>query len=224
MKVEKLFDGVFKIDGKLATENLAPGKKVYGEKLVREGAKEYRLWEPSRSKLGAAIARGLKELAVRPGATVLYLGAANGTTASHVSDIVGKKGTVFAVEFSAVSMRDLIRVCEDRQNLLPLLNDARMPQDYRDAVGGKVDVVFEDVADKSQVEILIRNCETFLKDGGTAMIAVKARCMDSAQAPEKIFRRVERQLAENGFEIVQKIDLAPFEMDHEFLVLKKKAN
>ncbi len=221
MRIEKQFDGVFRVDGKLATENLAPGKKVYGERLVREGGKEYRLWEPSRSKLGAAISKGLKELAIRPGASVLYLGAANGTTASHVSDIVGKNGTVYAVEFSAVSMRDLISVCETRENLLPLLNDARLPQEYKDSVGEKVDVVFEDVADKSQIEILISNCEMFLKDGGVAMIAVKARCMDSTEAPARIFQRVERQLLDNGFEIVQKIDLEPLEIDHEFFVLKR---
>ena len=55
------------------------------------GAKtEYRVWNPFRSKLAAAILGGVDKIHMKPGAKVLYLGAASGTTVSHVSDIVGK--------------------------------------------------------------------------------------------------------------------------------------
>lgn len=54
-----------------------------GEKI------EYRVWNPFRSKLGAAILGGVDQIHIKPGAKVLYLGAASGTTVSHVSDIVG---------------------------------------------------------------------------------------------------------------------------------------
>jgi fibrillarin-like rRNA methylase len=55
-----------------------------------EGQKvEYRVWNPFRSKLAAAIVGGIENLWIAPGNKVLYLGAASGTSVSHVSDIVG---------------------------------------------------------------------------------------------------------------------------------------
>ncbi len=219
--VEEVFPGVFKLGGRLASKNFAPGTQVYGERLVSEGKGEYRLWEPSRSKLGAAIVRGLKNMPIAPGSKVLYLGAASGTTPSHVSDIVGRDGAVFCVEFSSRSMRDLIFVCEKRPNMLPILADARMVSEYAEAVGGKVDVVFEDVADPAQAEILEINCRAFLKTGGFAMIAIKSRSVSSVRSPAKVYAEVEAELSKS-FEIIERLDLAPFEADHEFLVLKLK--
>lgn len=61
---------------------------------------EYRIWNPFRSKLAASILAGIDNIHIKPGAKVLYLGAASGTSVSHVSDIVGPEGSVFAVEFS----------------------------------------------------------------------------------------------------------------------------
>src|SRR5574341_845585 len=185
-KVEEVFPGVFRVERKLATRNLAPGKKVYGEELVKASGVEYRLWEPRRSKLGAALAKGLRNMPVKPGARVLYLGAASGTTVSHVSDIVGERGTVYAVEFAPQVMRDLIAVVEERANILPLLRDARKPAAYADAVGEPVDVVFEDVADPQQARILIENGKVFLRKGGWALFAVKSRSVDVTLKPEEI--------------------------------------
>lgn len=56
---------------------------------------EYRVWNPFRSKLGAAILSGVDNIHMPPGSKVLYLGAASGTTVSHVSDIVGPVRTTF---------------------------------------------------------------------------------------------------------------------------------
>jgi len=52
----------------------------------------------------------VEDIFIRPGSKVLYLGAASGTTVSHVSDIVGKDGIVYAVEFSHRSGRDLVNM------------------------------------------------------------------------------------------------------------------
>lgn len=59
--------------------------------LLKEGETkiEYRAWNPFRSKLAAAILGGVDQIHIKPGAKVMYLGAASGTTVSHVSDIVG---------------------------------------------------------------------------------------------------------------------------------------
>lgn len=131
----------------LVTKNLVPGESVYGEKRisvdVEDGEKvEYRVWNPFRSKIAAAILGGVDNIWFKPGAKVLYLGAASGTTVSHVSDLVGEEGMVYAVEFSQRAGRDLINTAKKRTNVVPLVEDARHPQRYRMLVP-MVDVVFE---------------------------------------------------------------------------------
>jgi len=97
------FPGVFIAKGKeefLSTLNMVPGESVYGEKRIEiEGQKnaegnatkiEYRVWNAFRSKLAASIVNGVENIYMKPGAKVLYLGAASGTTVSHVSDLVGE--------------------------------------------------------------------------------------------------------------------------------------
>src|SRR5271155_4705088 len=156
MEFKKIFDNVFKIDGKLATKNLVPGTKVYDEELISIEDVEYRSWNPYRSKLSAAIMKGLKELKILPGSRVLYLGAATGTTSSHVSDMVGAEGVVYAIELSERNVRELIKVCENRSNMIPFLKDARMVEEYGDDIG-EVDIVYQDVSAPDQAEILRRN-------------------------------------------------------------------
>ena len=46
-----------------------------------------------------------------------------GTTVSHVSDIVGPNDLVFAVEFSHRSGRDLVNVAKTRINIVPIIAD-----------------------------------------------------------------------------------------------------
>ncbi|OIO22059.1 fibrillarin [Candidatus Micrarchaeota archaeon CG11_big_fil_rev_8_21_14_0_20_47_5] len=217
--MEKIFENVFLVQGKIATKNLAEGSKVYGERLVREREGEYRIWDLYRSKLAAAIRKGLKELPIKEGSRVLYLGAASGTTASHVSDIVGEKGVVFCIEFAQRSIRDLIGICEKRKNMAPILADARKPRDYSDI--GQVDVIYEDVAQPNQDEILLANAKAFLKKGGFAMIAIKSQSIDVTAAPKKMYEQVKVNL-QGDFEILQEIELSPFDKDHLFLLLRKK--
>ncbi|VVB65944.1 Fibrillarin-like rRNA/tRNA 2'-O-methyltransferase [Candidatus Gugararchaeum adminiculabundum] len=220
--LEKKFPGVYLIDGRQATKSLAPGFKVYDERVAKLGDVEYRMWDVFKSKLSAAIKKGLKELPVKPGCTVLYLGAASGTTASHVSDIVGAEGGVYCVEFAPRSMRDLVLVCEKRENMLPILGDARRPEEYAEELGGdKVDVVYEDVAQPDQAEILIKNCENFLKPKGHAMIAIKSQSIDVTKNPLKVYEEVKRKLSPH-FEILQEIDLDPYDKEHLFLSLRAK--
>jgi fibrillarin-like pre-rRNA processing protein len=218
-KVERLFDGVFRIDGKLATLNLVKGTKVYDEDLVEEEGKEYRTWNPYRSKLAAAIVRGLKRMEIGNGSKVLYLGAATGTTSSHVSDIVGKKGSVYAVEISERSMRDLLKVCETRENIFPLLNDARNVEAYADDAG-KVDMIYQDIAAPDQAEILIRNA-SLLKEHGLAYVAVKSQSIDVSKDPKEVFDEFIKKVSKS-FKVIESMGLEPFDRMHLFLVLQKK--
>lgn len=217
---EEKFLGVFLVNGKLATLSFAPGTRVYGEKLVREGESEYRMWDLYRSKLAAAIHKGLKELPIKPGSTVLYLGAATGTTPSHVSDIVGSSGTVFCVEFAQRSMRDLLSVCERRQNMLPIMGDARQPEQYAEGIG-KVDVVYQDVAQPDQADIFIKNSKLFLKKGGWGMIAIKSQSIDVTRQPRKVFEEFVSQVG-SEIGVKEQIELSPYDLEHLFITGKKK--
>lgn len=202
-----------------ATKNLVPGQKVYGERIIKWEGKEYRIWNPRRSKLSAAIMNGLKNFPIKPGKTVLYLGIASGTTASHVSDIVGWEGRIYGIEFSPRVLRELVPIVNERRNIIPILGDATKPEGYR-ALVTKVDVIFEDVAQPTQAKILVDNAKAFLKSGGYGMIAIKSRSIDVTKEPEQVFREVEKELGEY-FEIVERISLEPYEKDHALIVVRK---
>ena len=219
------FAGVYQVtleDGskRIATKNLAPGKKVYGERLVALGGAELRIWDPFRSKLAAAILKGLKHLPIGPDSRILYLGAASGTTASHVADIAGEKGCVFCVEFAHRSIRDLIdNVCRFRGNMIPILADARFPKKYNTLVSG-VDVIYCDVAQPEQAQILVNNARVFLKAHGWIMLAVKARSIDVTKEPSEIYKREIKVLQKNGFDISEVIHLEPYDKAHAMIVGK----
>ncbi|MEM4189232.1 MAG: fibrillarin-like rRNA/tRNA 2'-O-methyltransferase [Candidatus Caldarchaeum sp.] len=212
------FEGVYWVEDvegrRLATRNLAEGFSVYGEQLLKHENVEYRVWNPHRSKLAAAIMKDIKEIFVKPGSKVLYLGSATGTTASHVSDIVGEKGSVYAVDFSPKVMQQFLRnVAERRRNVVPILDDATRPDNYSFMVG-VVDVVYADVAQPSQAQIVAANSRLMLRKGGGVLLAVKVRSIDSVEEPEIVVSREVKTLAEKGFEIVDRVDLTPYEKDH----------
>lgn len=203
-----------------ATKNLVNGKKVYGERIIRKGKEEWRVWDPTSSKLGAALVKGLKNFPIKKGMKILYLGASTGTTPSHISDIVERDGIIYAVEFSGRSMRDLIPLARQRKNIAPILGDARMPENYAQMVE-KVDLVYCDVAQPDQSEIIMRNAKIFLKPQGWMMIAVKARSINVAKKPNQIYAE-ERAKLSKMFDILEQIDLDPLEKDHCFMVGKMK--
>ena len=204
---------------RLATLNLAPGRRVYGERLFRIGDKEYREWNAYRSKLAAAILKGISEMPLDNGHKVLYLGAATGTTVSHVSDIIGVKGKVYAVEFAPRVMRELVTVAEYRKNIIPILGDARFPQLYREILE-EVDGLYSDVAQPEQAKLVADNAEYFLKDGGYMFLAIKARSVDVTLEPSEVYKREIETLKERGFEIVDVVHLEPFDKDHAMVLAR----
>lgn len=209
---------------RLATKNLVPGKRVYGERLFRYGDSEYREWNAYRSKLAGALLKGLKELPISFGSRVLYLGAGSGTTPSHVSDIVGREGVVYAVEFAPRVMREFLVVAEDRKNIVPILADARIPTRYRYIVE-TVDVLYADIAQPDQAAIVSDNARFFLKDGGYLLMAVKARSIDVTMEPSEVYKREIDVLKNSGFEILDVVHLEPFDKDHAmvYAVWRRKA-
>jgi len=219
-KNKKKFENVFWINGKLATENLVPGKNVYGEKIIKQGNKEFRIWDPTRSKPAAAIYKGLNIFPITKNSKILYLGVASGTTSSHFSDIIGREGIVYGIEISERVLREILVVAKERKNIVPILADARMPEEY--SWIEEVDVVYADVAIPDMSEVLIRNSKLFLKDQGYAIIAIKSRSIDVSKNPKQVYKE-ERDKLEKYFNVLDFVVLDPFERDHGFFVLKKKA-
>jgi fibrillarin-like pre-rRNA processing protein len=197
---------------------------VYGERIV-EGL---RIWDPHRSKLSALLIKSrlagglaalVKDLNLRPDAKVLYLGAATGTTVSHVSDLV-PRGLVYAVELSPRSMRDFFVLCETRDNIVPLLEDASMPERYSPFLE-PVDMVYQDVAQRNQAEIASRNAALYLKPGGTLVLMIKARSVDVTADPKEVCRAEIERL--EGFDLISVSDLRPYHQDHWAVVARRRA-
>lgn len=224
VKPHPKFHAIFQVlleDGaqRLATKNLTPGKTVYGEKLVRFEGDEYRIWDAFRSKLAAAILKGLNHVPVEPGDRVLYLGAASGTTASHVSDIVGEEGHVYCVEFASRSIRDLVdNVCNYRFNMSPILEDARLPEKYAMFVSHGVDETYCDIAQSEQAKILADNADMFLKESGWILLAVKSQSIDVTKQPSEIYEREIRVLKRRSFHIKQVVHLEPYDKAHAMIL------
>lgn len=217
-KVKSVSDGIFMIDGKLSTINMVRGNKVYGETLVEDGNVEYRQWNPYRSKLAAAIMNGLKAIKIAPKNHVLYLGAATGTTPSHVSDIVGENGEIYCVEISERNMRELLKLCERRSNMVPILADAQECAYLGDV--GINDIIYQDISSKNQAQILLNNTPA-LKSGGYAYFIIKSQSIDVSRDPKLVFEE-ELSMLEEKYEIIEKIDIEPYDSAHLFTVLKKK--
>ena len=209
----------FQVEGekKLATENLMPGNQVYNEKLLDVKGVEYRIWNPFRSKLAASIMNGLKDFPFNKKSDVLYLGVSTGTTISHISDIVGQDGTIFGIQHATRVARDFLdRVASHRKNIVPIIQDARKPEEFF-SVYKKVDVVYVDIAQPDQTDIAIENCKLYLKSGGYLFLIIKTRSIDVTKDPKRVIKNEIKKL-ESLFEIKQTIDLQPYDKDHAMVV------
>ena len=202
---------------KLATQNLVPGNQVYNEKLIQHKGSEYRIWNPFRSKLAAAIMNDLKNFPFNQKSDVLYLGVSTGTTISHISDIVNQGGTIFGIEHASRVARDFLdRVASHRKNIVPIIQDARKPEEFF-SVYKKVDVVYVDIAQPDQTDIAIENCRLYLKSGGYIFLVIKTRSIDVVKDPRSVIKEEIKKL-ETLFEIKQTIDLHPYDKDHAMVI------
>ena len=207
------------IDGeeKLATVNLVPGNQVYNEKLVQMNGSEYRVWNPFRSKLAAAIMNWLEDFLFTEKSDVLYLGVSTGTTVSHISDMVGQSGIIFGIEHASRVARDFLdRVASHRKNIVPIIHDARKPEEFF-SVYKKVDAVYVDIAQPDQTDIAIENCKLYLKSGGYLFLIIKTRSIDVTKEPKRVIEDETKKL-ESLFQIRQTIDLHPYDKDHAMVI------
>jgi len=218
--MQKLFDGIYSQGKSIYTKNLLPGKRVYGERLQKEDGAEYREWDAHRSKYCAALKNGLAKNIFFSGATVLYLGSAEGTTVSHVSDIVGEEGAVFCVDISEIAMKKLAALAEERQNLYPIISDAQLTNNYKEYFDKKADTMFQDISQRNQADIFVRNAPLLKKDGLGA-IAIKTKSISQSKAKEDVLEE-EKEILAKEFEILQVVNLEPYEKHHYLILVKKK--
>jgi len=181
--------------------------------------KEKRYWDPTRSKVCAALKKGLNVLPLKEDSTILYLGAAEGYTCSYISDLADK-GIIFGVDFSAHSMQKFVLLCKERVNLYPILGDANKPEDYKSLVDSKVDLIIQDIAQKNQIEILSKNAKEFLKPDGYVILSLKTTAISQRDTRAIIDDEIKK--FEKEFTIIDKRRLDPFEKKHMILLGKKK--
>ena len=205
---------------KLYSKNLVPGNKVYGEKIITFNGEEYREWDPYRSKLAAMILEKPLEDFLSNDLKCLYLGASSGTTISHLSDIV-YNGIVYGVEFAERSMRQLIQNTNKRKNIIPILGDANFPEKYAHSIFTNIDLVYQDIAQPNQAQIAIANCNYYLKDNGTLILAIKSQSIDSVQKPEKIYLQEKLIIEKAGYKISETFNIHKFAANHIILIIHK---
>ncbi len=218
--MEEKFDEIFSTENKIYTINLIPKQKVYGEKLIIKNNIEYREWNPFKSKYCAAIVNGLKKNIFQKNSKILYLGSAEGTTVSHVSDIVGQNGEIYCIDISTIAMQKLTKLASIRENILPILADANNINEYSEFFEEKVDSIFIDISQRNQIEIFLKN-SIFLKKNGLAGISLKTRSISQSEKVSDILEK-EKEKLKNDFEIEQIINLEPFEKQHYFILVRKK--
>ncbi len=205
------------------TKNLDLNKTVYGERLIEQANIQYREWDPFRSKVCASILNRARNIYITPDSNILYLGAASGTTVSHISDLLTGKGKVYAVEFSARSLRELVQNCVDRENVIPILGDANHPYEYAPLISGSIDIIIQDVAQPNQSEILIKNAHRFLSPSkGRYIYAIKARSIDTTGDPNQIFKNEMEKLEKSNLLTDNSINISNFQNDHTVLFGKFK--
>lgn len=184
---------------------------VYSERMLGNA----RVWDPFRSKLAALYHEGTG-VEITSDTRVLYLGAANGTTVSHVADYAN---VVYAVEFAPRPMQDLLEVARRRKNIVPIMADATRPEQYAPLVES-VDLVYQDVAQPDQAMIAIRNSD-FLKPDGKMILMLKTRSVDVRKEPGVVFKETVEALVSAGFVVQESLWLLPYHQDHAAIVCTK---
>ncbi|MFO7792384.1 MAG: fibrillarin-like rRNA/tRNA 2'-O-methyltransferase [Candidatus Saliniplasma sp.] len=209
-------DGTYRIECRYFTLNLVPGEPVYGEDLLKIDDFEYRHWDPNRSKLGAFL---VKEggLPFSHEDEILYLGAGDGTTVSHVSDIL-TDGRIFAVEKARKPYRNLLKLSRKRKNIFPIMADANHLETYEDIVE-QVDFVYQDIAQRNQLEIFLKNL-TFIGEGGYGMIAIKSRSIDVSKPSKKVIDDLVGKVVDEGYEKVTCVDISRWQKGHSILIVE----
>ena len=220
----KLAWGIRREGRSLWTRNAVKGVSVSGERRKRDGRNEWRLWNPNRSKVAASILKTKRDAsALLPdsGSTCLYLGASTGGTVSHIHDNVCGAGNhhggqVVAVDISPRMMRNLVKLAERRQGLVPVLADARNPLAVAPYIRGKADWLHQDLSIGDQAETFVRMTSAFLKQRGAAILSLKAASERWMEGGDDARFEHTKSIIEDcqHLELLEIIDISVFEEQH----------
>jgi len=222
-KAKSIVWGVRREGRTLWTRNAVKGVSVRGERRKRDGKIEWRRWDPTKSKVAAALLRTSSEpssLLPGPGSTCLYLGASRGGTVSHIHDFVcgadnHHGGQVVAVEISPRMVRDLVSLSDRRVGLVPVLGDARKPAQVAAFIREKANWIHQDLSIADQAETFVRMATTFLSPGGIGLLSLKAASERSSEGDDNSrFQKAERILMESELVLLERIDLTGLEEQH----------
>ena len=222
-KSKQIVWGVRKEGRTLWTRNAVKGTSVRGERRKRDGRIEWRRWDPTRSKVAAAILRTIEDpstLLPNPGSTCLYLGASSGGTVSHIHDFVcgadnHHGGQLVAVEISPRMVRDLVKLSDMRPGLVPVLGDARKPEQVAAFIRGKANWIHQDLSIADQAETFVKMATSFLSPGGIGLLSLKAASERSSEGDDNSrFQKAERILRESDLVLQERIDLTGLEEQH----------
>tara|TARA_Y100001968_G_C19374589_1_gene726937 strand:+ start:862 stop:1566 length:705 start_codon:yes stop_codon:yes gene_type:complete len=222
-KSKQIVWGVRKEGRTLWTRNAVKGISVRGERRKRDGRIEWRRWDPTRSKVAAAILRTREDpspLLPTPGSTCLYLGASSGGTVSHIHDFVcgadnHHGGQLVAVEISPRMVRDLVKLSDMRPGLVPVLGDARKPEQVAAFIRGKANWIHQDLSIADQAETFVKMATSFLSPGGIGLLSLKAASERSSEGDDNSrFQKAERILRESDLVLQERIDLTGLEEQH----------
>ncbi|MBY8991279.1 MAG: fibrillarin-like rRNA/tRNA 2'-O-methyltransferase [Candidatus Lokiarchaeota archaeon] len=205
---------------KLYTRNLDKGNRIYGERLVNSKEIEYREWDPYRSKLAALLLENPITNFLSEDLNCLYLGASSGTTISHLSDIA-YSGIIYGVEFAERSIRQLIQSTSRRNNIIPILEDVRYPQNYAKSIFSNIDLIYQDISQPNQAEIAIKNCNYYLKKDGILIFAIKSQSIDSIRKSEDVYAQEKKILEEAGYNIIESVNIHRYAANHIILIVKR---
>jgi len=210
------WERVYREGRDLYTVNRNPGTKVYGEALSTVDGVEYRAWDPFRSKLAAFLLKGAPaDVLGRPPRTVLYLGAAHGTTVSHLSDL-WPEATLFAIEKSPTSFARLLALARQRPGLVPILADAQLPERYQADVGA-VELLYQDIAQRNQAGIFVENARACLSPRGRGILMLKVRSVTQQRPTATVVREARSALSAARLAVAYETALTPFSREHAAL-------
>ncbi len=221
---KRLSAKVYRIGRNYATVSKVKGYNVYGERVFKKGSKELRVWNPKKSKIAAAMMKNMPlEFinALENYDVMLYLGIANGTTASHFSDIAKEGALIYGVELSPRSIIDLTRLIETgRDNILPILANASYWNEYAGLVE-QADILYVDIAQPNQTDIALVNADIFLKERGLLYLAIKTRSISITRKPQEVISQEINKIRKRGYKIKFQTRLDPWEKDHGFVIAQR---
>ena len=222
-KSKQIVWGVRKEGRSLWTRNAVKGISVRGEKRKRDGRIEWRRWDPTRSKVAAAILRTRGEpsyLLPTPGSTCLYLGASSGGTVSHIHDFVcgadnHHGGQLVAVEISPRMVRDLVKLSDSRPGLVPVLGDARKPEQVAPFIWEMACWIHQDLSIADQAETFVKMATSFLAPDGIGLLSLKAARERSSEGDDNSrFQKAEQILRDSDLVFEERMDLRGLEEQH----------